>query len=149
MKSHYYKRVLLVEDNINDIELILTTLKKHNVVNEVIVATDGEEALEYLFRQGKFAMRTKGNPIVVLLDLKLPAMDGLEVLRQIRNDDKLKTIPVVMLTATVEEEIVNESYNAGANSYVTKPVEFKEFIDIIKDIGIFWAIVNEPPLQSG
>lgn len=142
------KTILLVEDNPKDVELTLAALEEHNLANEVIVTRDGAEGLDYLFRLGDFHMRAPGNPAVVLLDLKMPKVDGLEVLRKIKNDGELKSIPVVMLTSSREEKDLVESYNLGVNSYVVKPVDFKQFIDAVKNLGVFWALINEPPPGS-
>jgi CheY-like chemotaxis protein len=142
------KRILLVEDNPNDAELTLMGLAKHNLANEIAVAYDGVEAIDYLYRQGKFAGRPEGNPVVILLDLKLPKVDGLEVLRKIRADEQLKMIPVVVLTSSREEHDIIECYKLGANAYVVKPVNYDEFMDVVKSLGSFWAIVNEPPPGS-
>ena len=139
------KRILLVEDDLRDMELTLTALAEKKLANEVLVVHDGEEALNYLFSRGSFRMRAPGNPIVILLDLKLPKLDGLEVLRQIKNDEKLKVIPVVMLTSSREERDVVESYKLGVNAYVVKPIDFQDFAQVVKEIGLFWAVVNEPP----
>ena len=142
------KRILLVEDNPNDVELTLMGLAKHNLANEVVVAYDGVEAIDYLYRRGKFADRSQGNPAVIFLDLKLPRVDGLEVLKKIRSDDQLKLVPVVVLTSSREERDLIECYKLGANAYVVKPVNFKEFMDAVKSLGLFWAILNEPPPGS-
>ena len=142
------KRILLVEDSPNDVELTLEALADHNLANEVEVAKDGQEALDYLYHQGQFSDRPDGNPAVILLDLKLPKINGIEVLKQIRSDDKLKLIPVVVLTSSHEEQDRVESYKLGANAYVVKPVDFHAFIDAVKSLGIFWAIINEPPPWS-
>ncbi len=142
------KRILLVEDDEKDIELTLMALDDHNLANEVVVTRDGEEALDYLYRRGKFKMRLKGNPVVVLLDLKMPKVDGIEVLRQVKADKALKVIPVVMLTSSREEKDLIESYKLGVNAYVVKPLDFHEFVDSIKQVGIFWALINEPPPGS-
>lgn len=142
------KRVLLVEDDRNDVELTLAGLAEYNLANEVMVARDGEEALDYLCYRGKFAGRANGNPAVVLLDLKLPKVDGLEVLRHIRADEKLKMVPVVILTSSHEERDMVEGYRLGTNAYVVKPVDFHQFVDAVKHIGIFWSIINEPPPGS-
>jgi len=139
------KRILLVEDNPNDVELTLKGLKEHNLANEVVVARDGVEALDYLYRLGQFADRSQGNPAAILLDLNLPRIDGLEVLKKIRSDDQLKLVPVVVLTSSREERDLMEAYKLGANAYVVKPVNFQEFMDAIKSLGLFWAIINEPP----
>lgn len=142
------KRILLVEDNANDIELILTGLAENNLANEVIVVRDGEEALDYLFRRGIFRLRREGHPILVMLDLKLPKIDGLEVLAQMKSTPDLRPIPVVILTASREESDLISSYNLGVNGYVIKPLDFHEFVDAIKSLGLFWAVVNQPPPGS-
>jgi len=139
------KRILLVEDNEKDIELTLAALGEHNLANEVVVVHDGAEGLDFLFRRGEFADRPPGLPVVVLLDLKMPKVDGLEVLKQVKNDPELKRIPVVMMTSAREEQDLVKSYALGANAYVVKPVDFEQFVDSIKQIGMFWAILNEPP----
>jgi CheY-like chemotaxis protein len=141
-------RILIVEDDPKDVELTLTALEEYNLANEVVVTRDGEEALDYLYRRGSFKMRTGDNPAVLLLDLKLPKVDGLEVLQQIRSDEKLKMIPVVVLTSSREEKDLVTSYKLGVNGYVVKPVDFHEFVNAIKELGIFWAIINEPPPGS-
>jgi CheY-like chemotaxis protein len=137
------KSILLAEDNPKDIELTLTALAEHNLANEVVVARDGEEALDYLQRRGRFRERAQENPAVVLLDLKMPRVDGLEVLRRIKSDDALKAIPVVMLTSSREERDLIESYRLGINAYVVKPVGFEQFVEAVRQIGAFWAILNE------
>jgi DNA-binding response OmpR family regulator len=142
------KRILLVEDDPRDVELILESLGDYNLANEVIVARDGEEAMDYLYHRGNFKARPNGNPAVVLLDLKLPKVNGMEVLRQIRSDEKLKMMPVVILTSSREEKDWVESYKLGVNAYVVKPVNFQEFVKAVKDVGAFWAVVNEPPPGS-
>lgn len=142
------KPILLVEDNPNDLELTLIALEKSKLANEVIVVRDGAEAMDYLNHAGPFAGRTAGNPAVVLLDLKLPKVDGLEVLRHIRSTPSLKSMPVVMLTSSREEQDLLRSYELGVNAYVVKPVEFREFVQAIADLGIFWAVLNEPPPGS-
>lgn len=142
------KRILLAEDNPKDVELTLTALDEHHLANEVVVVNDGAEALDYLYRRGKFAMRTDNNPAVVLLDLKMPKVDGLEVLRTIKKDDNLKTIPTVILTSSREEKDLVESYKLGVNAYVVKPVNFQQFIEAVKELGAFWAVINEPPPGS-
>jgi CheY-like chemotaxis protein len=141
-------RILIVEDDPKDVELTLTALEEYNLANEVVVTRDGEEALDYLYRRGSFKMRTGDNPAVLLLDLKLPKVDGLEVLQQIRSDEKLKMIPVVVLTSSREEKDLVASYKLGVNGYVVKPVDFHEFVNAIKELGVFWAIINEPPPGS-
>jgi CheY-like chemotaxis protein len=142
------RRILLVEDSPNDVELTLEALSEHNLANEVEVVKDGQEALDYLYRKGRFTDRADGNPAVILLDIKLPKINGLEVLRQIRSDEKLNLLPVVILTSSREEKDRLESYQIGINAYVVKPVDFHSFIDAVKGIGIFWALINEPPPGS-
>lgn len=139
------KRILLVEDNERDVELTLAALEEHNLANEVVVARDGAEALDYLNNRGKFAGHANGLPVVVLLDLKMPKVDGLEVLRQMRGDGQLKHVPVVMITSSREEQDLIKSYQLGVNAYVVKPVDFQQFLASVKEIGFFWAIINEPP----
>jgi CheY-like chemotaxis protein len=139
------KRILLAEDNSHDVELTLTALDEYNLANEVVVARDGAEALDYLHGRGQFAGHANGLPVVVMLDLKMPKVDGLEVLRQMRSDPALKAIPVVMITSSREEQDLIRSYELGANAYVVKPVDFQKFVASIKQIGFFWAIINEPP----
>lgn len=141
-------RILMVEDDPKDVELTLTALEEYNLTNEVVVTSDGEEALDYLYQRGKFHGRINGNPAVLLLDLKLPKVDGLEVLQQIKSDEKLNMIPVVVLTSSREERDMVASYKLGVNAYVVKPVDFHEFINAIKELGVFWAIINEPPPGS-
>lgn len=142
------KPILLVEDNPNDLELTLIALEKSQLANEVVVVRDGAEALDYLSMQGAWAKRQEGNPAVLLLDLKLPKVDGLEVLRHIRSTASLKSLPVVMLTSSKEEQDLLRSYELGVNAYVVKPVDFQEFVKAIADLGIFWAVLNEPPPGS-
>jgi len=139
------KKILFVEDNANDIELTLTALGEYALANEVVVVNDGEEALEYLRGKGKFADRPQGLPVVVMLDVKLPKVDGLQVLREMRADPFLKTIPVVMLSSSREEKDLLASYALGTSAYVVKPVDFVEFVTTIKQLGLFWGIINEPP----
>ena len=141
-------RILLVEDDPNDVELTLTALTDHNLANEVEIARDGQQALDYLYRRGEFATRETDNPAVILLDLKLPKVDGLEVLQQIKSDERLKMIPVVVLTSSHEEKDMVRSYKLGVNAYVVKPVDFHEFINAVKELGVFWALINEPPPGS-
>jgi len=141
-------RILMVEDDPNDVELTLTALAEYNLTNEVVVTRDGEEALDYLYCRGAFATRTTDNPAVMLLDLKLPKVDGLEVLQQVKSDANLKMIPVVVLTSSHEERDMIASYKLGVNAYVVKPVDFHEFVNAIKELGIFWAVINEPPPGS-
>ncbi len=142
------KPILLVEDDKRDLELTLVALERSQLANEVIVVRDGEAALEYLARSGEYAERAEGNPAVVLLDLKLPKVNGLEVLQTVRGTEQLRSIPVVMLTSSHEESDVLRSYQLGVNAYVVKPVEFKQFVEAIADLGIFWAVLNEPPPGS-
>ena len=141
-------RILLVEDDPKDVELTLTALEDYKLANEVVVAHDGAEALDYLYRRGNFANRSTDNPAVLLLDLKLPKVDGLEVLEQIKADAQLKLIPVVVLTSSHEERDMVTSYKLGVNAYVVKPVDFHEFVNAVKELGIFWALVNQPPPGS-
>ncbi|MFN3651729.1 MAG: response regulator [Armatimonadota bacterium] len=142
------KRILLVEDSPNDIELVLNAMEENHLANEVVVVRDGQEALDYLNRRGIFRLRAEGNPAVVLLDLKLPKVDGLEVLEQMRQNDGLRYVPVVMLTSSNEEKDLIRSYSLGVNAYVVKPVDFTEFVSAIRELGLFWAIINQPPPGS-
>jgi CheY-like chemotaxis protein len=142
------KRILMAEDSAQDVELTLAALEEHNLANEVVVARDGAEALDYLYGRGKFTGHANGLPVVVLLDLKMPKVDGLEVLRQMRSDPQLKHVPVVMITSSREEQDLLKSYQLGVNAYVVKPVDFQQFAASIKEIGFFWAIINEPPPGS-
>lgn len=141
-------RILLVEDDPRDRELTMTALEDYHLGNEVVVARDGEEALDYLYYRGKFQRPDGENPAVILLDLKLPKIDGLEVLQRIKADDNLKMIPVVVLTSSREERDMVASYKLGVNAYVVKPVDFHEFVNAVKELGVFWAIINEPPPGS-
>ena len=141
-------RILMVEDDPKDVELTLTALEEYNLANEVIVTRDGEQALDYLYCRGEYKARPNGNPAVMLLDLKLPKVDGLEVLKQIKSDGDLRMIPVVVLTSSKEEKDMVASYKLGVNAYVVKPVDFHEFVNAIKELGVFWAIINEPPPGS-
>ena len=142
------KRILLVDDSPRDTELALDALEQNNLANEVVALRDGAEALDYLYRRGEFADRPNGNPAVILLDLKMPKVDGIEVLRQIRSDPRLKMIPVVVLTSSREEQDLVRSYELGVNAYIVKPVQFQEFVEAVKLVGAFWAVVNEPPPGS-
>jgi CheY-like chemotaxis protein len=142
------KPILLVEDNPRDLELALIALGKTQLANEVISVRDGAEALDYLYCRNAYANRAAGNPAVVLLDLKLPKVDGLQVLKTVREDPNLKAVPVVMLTSSREERDVVQSYSLGVNAFVVKPVEFAAFLQAITDLGIFWAVLNEPPPGS-
>jgi CheY-like chemotaxis protein len=142
------KRILLVEDDPNDVELTLTALKEFNLANDVVVVSDGAEALDFLFKRGSFSERVNGNPVVILLDLKLPKVSGMEVLKQVRASKALKMIPVVILTSSREEKDLNDGYSLGTNAYVVKPLDFRQFIEAIKQLGSFWALINEPPPGS-
>ena len=142
------KPILLVEDDKRDLELTLLALERSQLANEVVVVRDGAEALDYLNRKGNHAARDEGNPAVILLDLKLPKVDGLEVLEAVRATPSLRSVPVVMLTSSQEESDVLKSYQLGVNAYVVKPVEFKQFVSSIADLGVFWAVLNEPPPGS-
>jgi DNA-binding response OmpR family regulator len=142
------KPILLVEDDKRDLELTLVALERSQLANEVIVVRDGAQALDYLMREGDFRMREEGNPAVVLLDLKLPKVNGLEVLQRVRATASLRSMPVVMLTSSQEESDVVKSYELGVNAYVVKPVEFRQFVAAIADLGVFWAVLNEPPPGS-
>jgi len=139
------KTILLVEDNPQDVELTIEALKENNLANHVVAVSDGVEAMEYLNYEGRFKNREKGNPTVMLLDIKMPRMNGIEVLEAIRNNEKLKTIPIVMLTSSREEPDLKKCYALGVNAYVVKPVDFKDFMGAVKHIGVFWAILNERP----
>ncbi len=138
-------KILLVEDDPNDVELTLSALRENHVANDVVVARDGEEALDYLFRRGAYESREAGEPAVVLLDLKLPKVSGMEVLERIKDDPELRTIPVVVLTSSREEQDLVRSYNLGTNAYVVKPVDFHDFIEAVRQVRLFWVIVNQPP----
>lgn len=138
-------RILLVEDSPNDVELTLSALTEHHLANTIDVARDGQEALDYLYRRGDFRDRPGGNPAVVLLDLKLPKVDGLEVLERVKSDPDLKVVPVVMLTSSREERDLVRSYDLGVNAYVVKPVDFNEFVAALKEVGLFWAVLNQVP----
>jgi CheY-like chemotaxis protein len=139
------KKILLAEDSPEDAEMTLSALSEHHLSNDVVHVQDGEEALDYLHARGPFAGRMDGHPLFVLLDLKMPKVDGLEVLRAIKGDENLRTIPVVMLTASREEQDVVKSYQLGVNAYVVKPVGFQKFVEAVKQVGAFWTIHNEPP----
>jgi CheY-like chemotaxis protein len=139
------KRILLAEDDENDVDLTLSALRERNLANIVDVVRDGDEALQYLRRQGAYAARPAENPVVVLLDLKMPKVDGLEVLKQIREEPKLALLPVVILTSSREERDLLRSYRTGVNAYVVKPLEFEAFAEAIRQLGVFWALLNEPP----
>lgn len=139
------KRILIVDDSINDVELVIAALAEVNLANEIIVAEDGEEALDYLNRRGKFVDYGEGNPAIILLDIKMPKMNGIEFLRHIRSEPKFKSIPVIMVTSSGEEKDLVESYKLGANAYMIKPVDITQFIEAVKVLGRFWAVINQPP----
>ncbi|MGC2698277.1 MAG: response regulator [Candidatus Angelobacter sp.] len=140
--------VLLVDDNENDLELTERALSQYKLANNIVKLRDGAEALDFLYRRGGFATRNNGDPIVVLLDIKMPKVDGLEVLRTMKGDPNLQLIPVVMLTSSRQGPDVDECYRLGANAYAVKPVDFQQFTEAIKTIGKFWALLNEPPVQK-
>jgi CheY-like chemotaxis protein len=144
-----FKPIVLAEDSSQDVELTMAAFQEYNIVNSVVVVRDGQELLDYLYAKGSFANRAPGNPALVLLDLKMPKMYGLEALQVIKADEALKTIPVVMLTSTREEVDLVRSYELGVNAYVVKPVEFQAFINAVREIGAFWAVLNETPSKSG
>jgi CheY-like chemotaxis protein len=141
-------RILIVEDDPNDLELTLTALADYNLANEVVVTRDGQQALDYLYCRAEFSARSPRNPAVMLLDLKLPKVGGLEVLRQVKSEERLKLIPVVVLTSSHEEKDMMRSYSLGVNAYVVKPVDFHQFVNAVKELGVFWAVINEPPPGS-
>ncbi|HCM26475.1 MAG TPA: two-component system response regulator [Treponema sp.] len=143
-----YGSILLAEDNPKDVELILETLADNHFLNRVVRVKDGVEAMRYLHREGEYESRESGNPAVTILDIKMPRMDGIEVLRAIRSDPDLKHMPVVMLTSSREEQDIVRSYELGINAYVVKPVRFSDFVDAVRQIGIFWAMLNEPPPKN-
>ena len=143
------RKILLAEDSENDIELTLAALAGHRVANEVVVVRDGVEALDYLHRRGAYADRIPDNPALLLLDLKMPKVDGIQVLREVKSDPSLRTIPVVMLTSSREEQDLVRSYQLGVNAYVVKPVSFQEFMGAVRDMGAFWAVINSPPPAAG
>lgn len=146
--SHVLPSILIAEDSPNDVEMVLAALEEHHLANSVVVVNDGEQALDYLYSRGNYKDRPPGNPIVVLLDLKMPKVDGLEVLNVLKKDEAFKMIPVVMLTSSREEQDLLKSYKLGVNAYVVKPVGFPQFIDAVKKLGVFWAMYNEPPPGS-
>ena len=139
------KHILLVEDDPKDIELTLTALGECNLANDVVTVRDGVEALDYLYRRGEFALRAEGNAVVILLDLKMPRLDGVQVVRQLKADEQMRFVPIVVLTSSRESRDLDESYRLGVNAYVVKPVRFAEFVEAIKGIGVFWALINTPP----
>ena len=142
------KPILVAEDNPNDLELTLTALEKSRLANEVVVARDGVEAADYLFRRNQYADRPAGSPAVILLDLKLPRIDGLELLKMVREDDEIGRTPIVLLTSSREERDILTGYSLGVNSYVVKPVAFADFVQVIQELCVFWAVLNEPPPGS-
>jgi CheY-like chemotaxis protein len=142
------KKILVAEDDVNDAELILAALGKYNIGNEVIIVEDGAEALDYLHRRGNYEMRAEGNPVLALLDIKMPRVDGLEVLREIRANERLKMIPTAMLTSSRQEGDLLVSYQLGVNAYIVKPVDFGEFAETVRELGVFWLMINEPPPGS-
>ncbi len=142
------KRIMLVEDNLKDVDLTLAAMAEHNLANEVVVTRDGAEALDYLYRRGAYADREDNLPVVVLLDIKMPKLSGIEVLRQMKSDPVLKRMPVVMLTSSKEEPDLAACYDLGVNAYVVKPVDFTQFVDAVKQVGAFWAVLNEPPPEN-
>jgi CheY-like chemotaxis protein len=139
------KRILLAEDSPNDVEMTLNAMEEFHLANEVVVVGNGAEALDYLYGRGQYANHNNGTPVVVLLDLKMPKVDGLEVLRQMKSDPDLKRIPVVMMTSSREEQDLVRSYDLGVNAYVVKPVDFQQFTDSVRKLSCFWALINEPP----
>jgi CheY-like chemotaxis protein len=139
------KRILLVDDSARDREMALDALHQNNLSNEVVALRDGAEALDYMYRRGEYATRPDDDPIVILLDLKMPRVDGLEVLRTLKEDRRFKTVPIVMMTSSREEQDVIRSYQLGVNAYVVKPLNFHDFIEAVKAVGVFWAVTNEPP----
>jgi CheY-like chemotaxis protein len=143
------RHIVLAEDNANDVELTLAALRENHVINEVVVVRDGADALDYLHKRNRYADRVTGNPALLLLDLKMPKVDGIEVLRQVKSTPALKTIPVVVLTSSREEQDLVRTYDLGVNAYVVKPIEFHEFMDAVRMLGSFWALVNETPPNGG
>jgi CheY-like chemotaxis protein len=143
------KRILLAEDDSRDVELTLAALAEYNLSSEIVVVRDGVEALDYVYRRGPFAERPAGNPVVILLDLKMPRLDGLQVLRQLKTDEHLRLVPIVILTSSREDRDLAECYRLGANAYVVKPVHFVDFVEAVKYVGVFWALTNESPPSSG
>jgi CheY-like chemotaxis protein len=141
----HLEHILLAEDNAADVELTISALRHNHVANEIAVVRDGAQALDYLYRRNEYAGRQSGRPALVLLDLKMPKVDGLDVLRQVKSDPDLRTIPVVVLTASREEQDLVRSYDLGVNAYVVKPVDFHEFVEAVKLLGGFWAVVNTTP----
>jgi CheY-like chemotaxis protein len=144
-RAQPFRRILLAEDDPRDVELTLEALARHHLLNKVDVVVDGEQALDYLYRRGAHARRPAAHPVVILLDLRMPKIDGLDVLRQVKADPQLRVIPVVVLTASREECDVVASYNLGTNAYIVKPISFPEFLQAVAELGAFWALLNEPP----
>lgn len=142
------KDILLADDDPKDVELTLIAMDEYKLANQVVVVSDGAEALDYLYRRGKYAERAEGNPLVVMLDLKMPKVDGLEVLKQVKSNPALKTIPIVILTSSRVEQDIIESYNLGVNAYVVKPVAFEKFLEVVKRISLFWILTNEYPAKK-
>ena len=140
-----FGKILFVEDDARDVELALEALRDKNIVSEVVVARDGEQALDYIYRRGSYADRPEGNPVVILLDLKMPKVDGVEVVRQLRCDPRTRLIPIVILTSSRESRDLDECYRLGVNAYVVKPVHFPDFISVVRQVSVFWAFLNEPP----
>ena len=141
-------KILLVEDDKRDVELTIAALEQHHLANEVVVARDGVEALDYFYARGRFAGRQGALPVVVLLDLKMPRMDGMEVLRILKQDPRTKVVPIVVLTSSREEQDIIKSYDLGVNAYVVKPVDFEGFLKVVEDLGLFWVLINEPPPKA-
>lgn len=141
------KRILLAEDNLEDVELTLAALEGYHLANQVMVVRDGADALDYLHRRGPFENRIDPQPVVIFLDIKMPKVDGVEVLRQIKAEPKLQTIPVVMVTSSREQQDLLRSYQLGANSYVVKPIDFDQFVNAIQELGLYWAVLNELPQE--
>lgn len=146
MKTEIIRDILLVEDNPLDRELIIEALNELHLINKIVAVSDGTEAIKYLQYKGEYETREKINPVVVFLDIKMPKMNGIETLKIIRNDPNLKSLPVVILTSSKEDSDLNKCYELGANAYVIKPIEFKEFSEAVKNVGLFWGIINEPPV---
>ncbi len=142
------KRILLVEDDPQDVELTILALSEYNLANEIVAVRDGVEALDYVYRRGAFAQRPAGNPVVILLDLKMPRLNGVEVLKQLKTDAQLRLLPVVILTSSRESRDLEECYRLGVNAYVVKPVRFSAFLEAVQGLGLFWALLNEPPPGS-
>jgi two-component system response regulator len=139
------KRILLAEDSPQDVEMTLVALQEHRLADEVMVVPNGADALDYIYARGKYANHGNGHPVVILLDLKMPKVDGLEVLRQLKSDPRMRRIPVVMMTSSREEQDLLRSYDLGVNAYVVKPVDFQRFLDAVRKLSCFWALINEPP----